>query len=581
MSATITIERDIRVPMRDGVHLATDVYHPPGSGRHPVLVHRTPYSKDDWWVVGTLMFNPVQAVERGYAVVVQDSRGRFKSDGDWVPFFCEAPDGYDTVEWAAAQPWSDGRVGIYGSSYNGVTTVQALVAAPPHLKACVSYMTGANYHQGWVYSGGAFELAFNLWWALHQAWETVYRLGLDEQQLSEALGRLTRATLDPWDDLHHLPQRNHPLFRGGLAKYYDEWLQHPRYDEYWKQVDVVAQARQITVPVLQISCWYDGFLKGHLDLNEALKKHPDKRVRDTHEFVLGPWDHMSYLGVRKAAAGEREFGPIAVSGPTTVAPLALEWFDRWVAEKKTASPSAKRVRYFVMGSNEWHAADTWPPAHTPVWYYLRSGGRANSRFGDGALATQAPGNEPPDSYVYDPARPVPSFGSKIMAPSYSPPGVQDQARTEERDDVLVYTSAQLSAPLTIAGPASATLFITSNAVDTDFTAKLVDVQPDGYCAPIADGILRARYRKGMDREELLVSGEVVELTVDLLAVAHAFNAGHRIRLEVSSSNFPKYDRNLNVAASPAAAGAEEMRRAAQQVFHDSRRPSHISLPVIA
>lgn len=581
MSTSLTVERDLLIPMRDGVKLATDIYRPAAAGRYPVLVHRTPYSKDDWWVVGTLMFSPVAAVERGYVVVVQDSRGRFKSEGEWVPFFCEGSDGYDTVEWAAAQPWSDGRVGIYGSSYNGVTTIQALVAAPPHLKACVSYMTGANYHQGWVYSGGAFELAFNLWWALHQGWDTVSRLGLNEPELEQMLARLTLGVTEPREAIRHLPQLNHPLFQGGIARYYDEWLAHPKYDGYWEQVDAVAHAVNIKVPVLQISCWYDGFLKGHLDLNEALKSHPDRRVRDTHEFVIGPWEHMSYLGVRKSAAGEREFGPAAVSGPTMVAPLALEWFDRWVAEKQTAAPGAKRVRYFVMGSNAWHEADAWPPPHTATRYYLRSGGRANTRCGDGVLETEAPGNEPADSYVYDPASPVPTAGGRSMAPSLCPAGVQDQAEVEQRDDVLVYTAPRLTVPLTIAGPVSVALFASSSAPDTDFTGKLVDVQPDGYCAGIAEGIIRARYRNGMDREVLLTPGEVVELSIDLLAVAHTFQTGHRVRLEISSSNFPKYDRNLNVAAPLAAVSAADMRRAAQQVFHERRRASYITLPVVS
>jgi putative CocE/NonD family hydrolase len=264
-----------------------------------------------------------------------------------------------------------------------------------------------------------------------------------------------------------------------------------------------------------------------------------------------------------------------------VAPLALEWFDRWVAEKQTAPPGAKRVRYFVMGSNAWHEADAWPPPHTPARYYLRSGGRANTRCGDGVLETEAPDNEPADSYVYDPASPVPTVGGRSMAPSLCPAGVQDQAEVEQRDDVLVYTSPRLTVPLTIAGPVSVTLFASSSAPDTDFTGKLVDVQPDGYCAGIAEGIIRARYRNGMDREVLLTPGEIVELSIDLLAVAHTFQTGHRVRLEISSSNFPKYDRNLNVAAPLAAVSAADMRRAAQQVFHDRRRASYITLPVVS
>lgn len=581
MSASVIVDRDVPVAMRDGVRLATDVYRPAASGRRPVLVHRTPYNKDDWWVVGTLMFTPFDAVERGYAVVVQDTRGRFKSEGEWVPFFVEGPDGYDAIEWAAAQPWSNGRVGIYGSSYNGVTALQAAVAAPPHLQACAAYMTGVNYHNGWVYNGGAFELGFNLWWALHQAWDTAGRLGLAEPELAEVVGRLARGVTEPWEAIRHLPLRDHPLFPDRVAPYFDEWLAHPAYDAYWKQIDVAARAAEITAPVLHISGWYDGFLRGHLELNECLKAHPDASVRENHRLVIGPWEHMSYLGVRKSATGEREFGPIAVSGPTTARDLCFQWFDRWVAEKRSALSNAARVRYFVMGDNAWREAETWPPPHATVPYHLRSGGHANTRFGDGVLAVDGATSEPPDSYVYDPADPVPTVGGRMMAPNYGPVGVQDQSQVEEREDVLVYTAPHLSDPLTIAGPVSVTLFVRSSAADTDFTAKLVDVQPDGYCANIAEGIVRARYRSGMEREELLVPGEIIKLTIDLLHVAHAFQAGHRIRIEISSSNFPKYDRNLNLAGVLASALAEQMRPAVQQVFHNQRCPSCLNLPVVS
>lgn len=577
----ISIERDLLVPMGDGVKLATDVYRPAAPGRYPTLVHRTPYGKDDAWVVGGLMLNPLDAVARGYAVVVQDSRGRFKSEGEWTAFFMEGQDGYDTVEWAAAQPWSTGRVGVYGSSYNGVTTLQLAIAAPPHLNACVAYMTGANYHEGWVYSGGAFELGFNLWWALHQAWGAVNRLGLDAAGVADAVARLTRATVDPWSAFRHLPLRDLPTFDGGLAPYWREWIAHPRYDDYWKRVDVIAQADKIRVPILHISAWYDGFLRGHLDLNEALKSHPDEHVRHTHRFVVGPWDHMAYLGVRKSASGDREFGPIAVGGPTLAAPLSLDWFDRWVAQTQASPATAPGVRYFLLGENEWRDAEAWPPPHTAVPWYLHSGGRANSRFGDGVLSPDLPGSEPRDSYVYDPADPVPTVGGRVMAMNVCPIGVQDQARVEERDDVLVYTSARLVAPLTITGPVSVTLSVASSAPDTDFTAKLVDVEPGGYCAPVAEGILRVRYRNGRAREALLMPGEVVMLTIDLLAVAYRFGTGHRVRLEIASSNFPKYDRNPNNGGQPLETGADEMRPAVQQVLHDAGHPSHVTLPVVS
>ena len=249
----INIERDVRVEMRDGVGLATDVYRPDDGERHPVLVHRTPYSKGNGWFVSGLIFNPLDAVERGYVVLVQDTRGRMSSEGEWEPFVQEAADGYDTVEWAAEQPWSTGNVGIYGSSYMGVTTVQAMLAAPPHLKAGLAYVTGANYHNGWTYSGGAFELGFNLWWTNFLGWDTVTRVKVSEDERAELLGRLAATAADPWSAARRLPLIDQPAFEEGVASYWRTWMEHPTYDEYWRQIDGVARADEISAPLLQVA----------------------------------------------------------------------------------------------------------------------------------------------------------------------------------------------------------------------------------------------------------------------------------------------------------------------------------------
>lgn len=576
---TIVVERGLLVPMRDGVRLATDVYRPAGAGRFPVLVQRTPYDKDDPWPVATLMFSPIDAAARGYAVVVQDCRGRFASEGEWIPFVVEGPDGHDTIEWAARQPWSNGRVGIYGSSYHGVTALQAAIHDPPHLRACVAYMTGGNYHEGWVYSGGAFELGFALWYALHQGWDAIGRRGLGDAAAAEAAMRLTAATLDPMAAFRTLPLASHPLFDAGVAPYWRDWTGRERYDDYWRQIDVVASAGRIRVPVLHIAGWYDGFLRGHLDLERALAAHPDPLVRDEHRFVVGPWDHMAYLGVRKASAGEREFGPAAVGGPTTAAPLCFEWFDRFVAERDTPPGGANRVRYFVMGAGEWREAREWPPPHRPLRLHLRSGGRARSRRGDGALSETPAAGEPYDGFVHDPRTPVPSVGGRSMVPGVCAPGVQDRSAVEERDDVLVYTAAPLDSPLTLAGPVSARLFVRASAPDADFVVKLVDAEPSGRCVPVAEGIVRARFRDGADRETPLVPGEAAAIDVDLLATAYVFGAGHRIRLEIAGSDFPKYDRSPGTGRSSLLARDADLRPIEQAVLHDTEHPSHLTLPV--
>lgn len=580
MSTTVIVERDIRVQMRDGVRLATDVYRPKGDGPWPVLLERTPYGKSFAWFTAGLIVNPLVAVERGYAVVVQDTRGRSGSQGPFEPFLHEADDGYDTVEWAASQPWSDGAVGVFGSSYLGVTALQAALAAPPHLKAGVSYLTGANYHNGWTYSGGAFELSFNLWWTSFLAWDTFARVRLRPKEREATLAALAEIASDWETAARHLPLAELPAFKK-VAPYWREWLEHPSYDAFWKRVDQTAKAGGLKVPLLQVAGWFDNFARGHFDLLAAMQSIRG-RAKGRSRLVIGPWDHEAYLSVRPTASGSREFGPAAVGGVTLMSDLALGWFDQWLKgeDSCTASDSAP-VRYFVMGENRWAGALTWPPKHKPTAWYLRSAGAANSRLGDGALSPGEPGPDPPDSFLYDPADPVPSVGGRTLAPIFGPGGIQDQSDVELRDDVLVYTSPMLTAPVSIAGPVTAVLHVSSSAVDTDVTAKLVDVEPDGFCANVAEGIIRARYREGFNREVLLAQGEPTELTVDLWHVAHTFLPGHAIRLEVSSSSFPRWDRNLNCATSPGLAGPEELQVAFQQVLHDPAHPSRLVLPVVS
>ena len=580
MAGKVIVERAVMVPMRDGVKLATDIYRPEDGGKHPVLVHGLPYSRSNATAVAGYLFNPFVAVERGYVVVVQESRGRCESEGTWRPFADDGRDGYDTVEWAAAQPWSNGSVGIFGNCADGVPALQAAVAAPPHLKACLLYMTGTNYHSGWIYNGGAFELGFNLaWTAGALAPDVLPRLKLEPTALQEAGGELMLILDDMPAAARYLPLRDIPAFQNGVAPYWNEWLSHPRYDEYWQKVDAVAHAKEIKVPVLQISGWYDLMLRGHLDLIRELQLHGDESVRDHHRMIIGPWDHEAYLGFRVTNAGQRDFGPSAATGPALMVGTAFEWFDRWLLGQDTPLLKTAKFRYFVMGDKVWREESSWPPDHTPMRYYLHSGGRANTRMGDGALTTEPPGSDPHDSYVYDPFDPVPTAGGRTLL--LVPGGVQNQAQVEERPDVLVYTSPRLDAPVTIAGPVSVTLFASSSAPDTDFTAKLVDAEPDGYCANIAEGIIRARYRNSEDREEMLEPGIVTEFVIDLWDVAHTFRPGHRIRLEISSSNFPRFDRNLNARLNPAEGTAEDASKAIQQVHHSTQYPSRITLPLMS
>ena len=581
-AAQVLVERNVMAPMRDGVRLAADIYRPNDDEQYPVLVHRIPYNKSIAQNIGSQMVNPVVAAEHGYVVVVQDCRGCFESEGIMTLYVDEQEDGYDTVEWAAVQPWSNGKVGIYGSSYMGVTTLQATAAAPPHLEAAMAYLTAANLYDGWVYSGGALELGFNLGYTQGRAMPAMVRMGVDADRQRALRRQMAECAADRVAFLRTLPLSEAPVLRErDILPYWHDFIDHDTYDDYWKHLDVAARAGEITVPVMQIAGWYDQFLKGHLDLNLALQQHPDERVRDSHRFVIGPWDHNSYMGYNLSRAGDREFGGRALSGVAVVSDILLQWFDHWLKGEDTPLMSQPRARYFLMGDeNVWKEADTWPPPSSPTNWYLHSGGHANSRFGDGALSTDPPSAELPDSYRYDPEDPVPTIGGRTFATVTGSGGVRDQSELETRDDVLVYTSALLLAPLTIAGNITVDLSITSSAPDTDFTAKLVDVEPGGYCAVVADGILRARFRNSFEEPEFLEPGEVAELTIDLWDVAYTFKQGHALRLEISSSNFPRFSRNLNSKVRPEFGGPEDMRVAIQQVFHDTQRPSRLTLPVV-
>jgi hypothetical protein len=579
MAHNIIVERDVMVPMRDGVRLAIDVYRPDDGAKHPVLVNGHPYDNDHFLAMHELLFSPLVAAQRGYAVVVQEARGRAGSEGTWRPYGDEGRDAYDTVEWAAAQPWSDGNVGLYGACALGWTAVQGAVEAPPHLKAVFAYVSATNYHSGWTYSGsGAFELGFQLSWVWTiLARDTISRLGLEPAARAEAERKLKEAASDVRGSACYLPLIDFPAYQNGAAPYWREWLSHPSYDEFWQRVDAVARADRIKAPILHMSAWYDMCLKGHLDLYSALKVRGDERVRDHHRLMIGPWDHSAYYNKRPTCAGERDFGPSAMTGPEVLAGIIFQWFDYWLrGEGETFLPESK-VRYFQMGENVWKEVDSWPPPHTIVPYYLHGEGRANSRMGDGLLSLEPPGTEPTDSYVYDPLDPVPTAGGRSMIDVL--PGVENQAQVEERQDVLVYSSPRLAEAVAIAGPVSVTLYASSSAPDTDFTAKLVDVEPDGYCANIADGIIRARYRNGCEREEFLDPGKATEFRIDLWDIAHTFQPNHRIRLEISSSNFPCFDRNLNSRVAPALGSAADAQKAVQQVFHNASHPSRLNLPV--
>jgi uncharacterized protein len=553
------------VPMRDGVVLRADVYRSSHSGRRPVLLERTPYNKTfPRMVLDTV--HVLYAVEGGYTVVIQDTRGRFASDGEFFPFFSDIQDGYDTVEWCAAQPWSNGRVGMFGTSYVGATQLLAAISSPPHLGAICPVVSAADFHNGWIYEGGAFRLGFVAAWAAQfLALTQLDRLPLSPQELQnkrekilDGVGRLRRS-------LSHLPLMELPLLEG-VAPYFREWLAHPDDGDYWQRFNIITHHERVTAPALHVGGSYDLFVSGALRNYVGLRKHAaTEHARAGQRLLFGPWVHGS-LQSTQSVVGQRDFGWRSMVSLTET---KLTWFDHWLRDVDNEVASQAPVRVYVMNSG-WRHEQEWPLEGTE-WtrFYLHSAGRANSLNGDGRLSRDTPGSEPSDVFLYNPLNPTPTGGAD---------GIYDQRPVEARFDVLVYSTPPLSEPLEVTGPVTVVLHAASSAPDTDFTAKLVDVAPDGYAANLCDGIIRARYRDSLAHPELMQPGETYQFTIDLNATGNLFVAGHQIRLEIASANFPKFDRNQNTGEPVAL--ARQVRPAMQTVFHDSRYPSYVILPVI-
>ncbi|HUA70835.1 MAG TPA: CocE/NonD family hydrolase [Solirubrobacteraceae bacterium] len=578
MSEAVFVERDLQVAARDGIQLATDVYRPQGEGPFPTLVFRVRGSRSAAFITGVLIVNPLEAVRRGYAVVIQEVRGRSGSQSRWHPFVHEREDGEDCLEWVLAQPWCDGRLGSYGTAYSAVTALAMASLARVELKALVLLGTGADYHDGWVYTNGAFELGWNVYWAYMTLSETIMRMDISAEEKLALRREYSEAIKTAPEVAARLPITDHPLLQRCGELQYHEWLEHPDYDEYWESFDVLNDIDRISTPVLSIAGWHDNFLKSHMDLYRGMSERSPEPGRSHHRLLVGPWEHVNYVSpFSTSRTGAVEFGPMAACGAAVSGPLLLDWFDRWVTEKDTGPDGG--IRYWQLGADEWRDAPGWPPPHEQVRLYLHSGGGANTRHGDGVLSMDPPSNsEPPDSYVYDPLDPVPTVGGKTLMPTIMGAGIQDQTTVEDRADVLCYTSPTLTQPLEITGPLSVELWVGSSAPDTDFTAKLVDVAPDGFAANLADGIIRARYRESSkQRSAPLAPGEPVLLQIDLWDLACTFKPGHRIRLEISSSNFPRFDRNLNTGHELGADGVADAVVAAQQVLHDIDHPSALVL----
>jgi putative CocE/NonD family hydrolase len=571
-SAAVVVEKNVEARMRDGVILRADVYRPAGAGKRPALLQRTPYSKNP--EAPDSQFHRLAAA--GFVVVVQDTRGRYTSDGVAVPHD-EGADGYDTVEWAAQLPYVDGRVGMFGGSYSATTQLLAAPMRPPHL---VALFPSASYASRYdmVFQGGAFYLGDGLSWNLGQA-KDARRRALEPQADRDREIGLTpderKQLNEKWYWQLPLTSMEALQVRRYSPGYFD-LLAHPSYDRFWETFDVAAKHAQFLVPAYHLTGWYDSLLNGTLGNFSGLRAHAgSERARRNQRLIVGPWTHAR-PSASTTRIGDVEFG--AAAGFDSEG-LIVQWFRHWMPQPagEDAAPdwSGAPVRIFVMGDNRWRDEQEWPLARAvPTPYYLQSGGAANGLTGDGRLDPAAPpGGQPDDRFTYNPASPVPTgaFGAYSRAPG-------DRRKVQERADVLVYTSAPMTAPLEVTGPVRLVLWASSSAPDTDFTAAISDVHPDGTARALTDGIVRARYREGRTNPTLLTPDRPYEFTIEVGATSNVFLPGHRLRVEVSSSNFPRYDRNPNTGA---AFGTEAHPVTARQVVHhDPARPSRLILPVV-
>lgn len=571
----IILHKNVPCQMRDGVTLYADVYRPDREGQFPVLLTRLPYNKDlPFYSHRYLDTN--RLVQNGYVVIIQDVRGRYSSEGDFYPFIHEAEDGFDTVEWAAALPYSNGEVGMFGLSYYGFTQLLAAAEKPPHLKAIAPAMTLANWRKNSVESGGKFLVGSAETWALESVvpdeLKRKYGNSNEYKKMMEQMANFYNE-IEEWYKFMPINEWP-PLKEMGAANFFFEMLDADSTETDWGRASIEHKYNKIEVPALHIAGWYDNFL--HTTIQNYVEmenySHPSQKI------IIGAWGH----GVFSNTLGERNFG-IHASGEwidkeDDLTGLHIRWFDHWLKEKEEFTKEDAPIKLFVMGINEWRNEKEWPLARTKYEpFYFHSEGKANTRYGNGGLSVEPPLNEPADQFLYDPKNPVPTSGGGTLFAGSQTMGPRDQSKIEEREDVLVYTSEPLQKDLEVTGPVKVRLWAKTDAEDTDFTAKLIDVFPDGTAYNLTDGIIRAKYRNGMRQEEK-IKGEILQYNIDLWATSNVFKKGHRIRVEISSSNFPRFDMNLNTGESMIT--CKEMKVANQTIYHQKEYPSHIILPVI-
>jgi hypothetical protein len=556
---------DVLVTMRDGVRLSGNIFMPDEEGRWPVIVERSPYGakNDDWYIKRALYY-----AARGYAYVLQDVRGRYDSEGHFHPWDQEIYDGRDTLDWCGTQPWSTGNVGMLGMSYMGLVQWLAAPTGSPYLKTIIPHACAADYYMyGMNYFGGAFMHYINLPWAMGNSAHT--RQSQTPYEWTRDLRLLPILTADE-------------VLTGRAVDFYHEWVLHSTYDDYWKKVSNFGKYQKMDIPILQICGWLDPHVRSLIANYEGIQRDGTPLARREQKVIIGPWIHTDKP---MQSYGDLDFGTDSV---LDMHEIFLRWMDRWLKGIHNDIEREPPLRLFTMGSNAWRTAQQWPlPETNWTKLYLRSGGRANSLYGDGKLSLTIPDeHEPPDHYEYDPQNPVPTLGADANGQILP----LDHRPVERRDDVLVFSTDALDDDLEVTGPVQARLYASSSATDTDWTIKLLDVYPDGKAINMFEGIIRARFREPAairagvpapgqyEHPKLLTPGLVYEFMVEVAVISTVFRKSHQIRIEVSSSNFPHFDRNLNNGGRLGVDARIVVAR--QTIYHDRRHPSHLELPVI-
>mgnify|MGYP000114602593 FL=1 len=595
LDSIAVIDQKVMMPMRDGIRLATDIYRPKGEGKYPIVFSRTPYNFNTW-VDGKMGTGPLQAayeaVSRGYVYVVQNERGRFFSEGEWDILGTPITDGYDALEWMSKQKWSNGKVGLIGCSSTAEWQMAVASQNHPALAAMVAQGFGAGVgrvgkfmEQGNWYRGGAQQMLFTSWLygTQHDKMAPILPKGIQQKDLQRIQKFYDMAPEMPKVDwalgLKHLPVQDIIKNAQGADGIYEKMIVRKPNDPAWFNGGLYHDNMSLEVPAYWFVSWYDVSSAPNIALfNHVRNAAKSKNVADNQYLVIAPVLHCSYKrATENTIVGERSVGDARLNYDE----LTWGWFDMLLKEQQNDFKSTQpRVRYYTMGSNKWQQAESFPLPNTEIKdFFLASAGKANTRNGDGALSLTPPSKDNPDAFTYDPMNPVGSYGGNVCCIGNAVQGGSfDQSQMELRNDILVYTSEALAEGVEITGFIESTLFVSSTGLDTDVTIKLIDVYPDGKAYNLDETIQRLRYRDGYDKEVFMEKNKVYKVDLTPMVTSNYFPAGHKIRIEVSSSNFPRFDRNLNTGGN----NYDESKGIVveNKIHHSKQYPSVIKLPFI-